>query len=605
MAENETQDDITAYFLNDEGDIVGEMDKQEYLKVMGQTLAMEVDSVNSSLRNKNFEDDVETKSKAIEKVKGFEGSNQSTSEVGYAGSIAGATLESKIAPRPYDPESFATFMEVNSVHKQAVQAKVRDSVGREFKLVPKFPIKKKTPQDEEVTETNQYDLRIEEEDFQKDCKTILEFIEDCNEEKTFQEILSLAAMDREAIGWGAFEVIRQGDGKIAKLERLPAVRLKVLEGFDGYLETSVAHNSYETKTFHTYYQPFGEKVVAEVKDPFKELLTDGKEDTSLVKYKPERDGELNLIENKKLRWNLKDRNTGEDLPPTPQNLKKAANEVLFLPNNHINSIYYGFSDIVPAIPSILNNVHIADYLSQFFENNCVPRYIVIIKAGRVSDKFKKTITDYFKKEVKGKYGSTMVLTLSNLGGKDVDIEFKRIDAEQKEADFLETKKANNQDVMVAHGIPPALLAIHETASLGSGKGNAQSELYKDRFVVPSQRFYSQRINKLFRLGLGVTNALLEFDPMDIKDALTTAQVLNLLLIQGVLTINEARSRLGLEPIEGGDVPVVRVREGSFVRVSDIPNIQTKLKDEEFEVETSPEGEKQVTIDSLIGNTEDA
>jgi capsid portal protein len=403
-------------------------------------------------------------------------------------------------------------------------------------------------------------------------------------------------MDKEAIGWGAFEVIREASGKIARLQHLPATKLRVLIGFQGFVE--IIDTSLNARSGrHTYYQPFGQKFGKYIDDPF-DLSSRPKK--IFKPYNPEEDGELE-IGNKGLTFNLVNKLTGEPLKGKLQtNFKKAANEVLFIPNTHSSTIYYGYSDIVPSIGAVITNVHIRDYLLQFFEHNCIPRHAVIIKGAKVDDKFMELITDYFENKVKGSAHKTIILALTGFGNKNVEVEFRSLAADNKEADFLNTRKANDAQIMAAHGIPPAILGINDAASLGSGKGLSQADLYKNRVILPLQMFWASKLNKLFRLGLGCNYAKIEFDPMDIRDALQVAQTLNLLLTLGVLTINEARRQLGLDGnLKGGDVSFVRTPPQNLIKVTDIPKLKSLL-----EVQTSTGKAKDIAITPNLGDNQD-
>jgi len=552
----EVEESVCTVFLDEHGEVSDPWDLDQLLGLNKQSemVAADAESVRKDLREKAFEHSTQSKKEIDVRIGSYD------------------TVVGRIVPPPYDPVCLANFLTSNEVHFRAVKTKVQDSVGRDYKIIPKHPIRREETKEKDQV-VGDHGESVTEKQFQSDCKKITNFIENCHDELTFQQLCFRAAMDREAIGWGAFEVIRQADGKVARIQHLPAGVVKVLEGWAGYVEYR-GFSQDENKDIYTYYQPFGKKVVTESPDPFNPSKT------KKTPYNPEVDGELDIFKNKALHWRLKDKATGEDIPGTQANfLKKAANEVIFFPNDHSFTRYYGYADVIPAISAIIANSYISDFQIQFFEHNCVPRYVVIIKGAKVDNKFKEYITEYFKTKVKGNTHKTMVLTLSGLGNKNVDIEFKQIDAAHKEADFQETKKQNDQIIMTAEGVSAALLAINESASLGSGKGLSQAELYKDRIVTILQRFWAQKMNTLFRLGLGVLYAEIEYDPLDVRDALATAQVLNILIIQGVLTINEARRHLGMKSIPGGDSAFVRIREGSAVKVSDLPDIESQLKNE--------------------------
>lgn len=538
------------------------------------------DSVMESFYNKK---NVKLKNDSKElSIKNFEQSTQSQDELNDLQAITDF-LDPKfeVQPTPYDPRLLMKLQELSPVHSKCVKVKVRDSVGRSYKIFSKYPISA-----DEGDNTTTGTLTITEETFQEEVKRIKNFIDNCNSNEDFPEICYKVGLDKEGIGWGGFEVIRDGTGKVAKLMHIPGERIRTLKGFKGFIEID-DNSSLETR--YTYYQPFGQKVGKWIPDPF-DIRPVPRQ--VFRPYDPDEDGELRVGQNN-LQFNLMDKRTGEPMKGrVSTNFKNAANELLFIPNTHNSTIYYGISDIISAIGAILVNNKILDFYHQFFDHNCIPRYVVIVRGAKVEDSFHKMLNDYFENKIKGSAHKTMILTLGGIGGNRAEVEFKALNEGIKDSNFDSLEKANDQKIMTAHGIPPAVLAINEAASLGSGKGNSQAELYKNRVILPLQLFWANKLNKLFRLGLGCKYARIEFDPMDIKDALQLAQSLNYLLTLGVLTINEARRQLGMDGnLKGGDVAFVRLREKSLIKVEDLPTLTAELE----EMEDSEEPAKDIEI----------
>ena len=225
---------------------------------------------------------------------------------------------------------------------------------------------------------------------------------------------------------------------------------------------------------------------------------------------------------------------------------------------------------------MLANSFIDNHVIQYFEHNCVPRYAVSITGANVDKKLINKITKFLSSEVKGNQHKTLVFApKSGFGGK-VEVKFIKLDADNKEQDFINSYKFNAQRIMTANGVSPALLGISENANIGSGRGASQAENYKNTESLLTQLYAARRINKLFRLGLGCKYARIEYDPLNIKDAESLARILQILLVQGVISINEARNELGKAPRKGGDVPFVRMKERSMVRVEDLPKLESEL-----------------------------
>lgn len=530
----------------------------------------------------------------LEVAKTAKGTTQSLAELGssrFTSDLSGVQL---VEP-PYPPELLATFFEVCDIHFRCVRTKVTDSVGRDFEILPRVTVKPDEPGKKALAPGSGSDpqpdtfpgpssadtsprngsngkdvapktgrartliqkianmagsrLRpqtsriqdVSQEAVEEEVRIVEDFIEDANDTLGFEGVLDRAAMDYEAIGWAAIEVIRSADKQVRRISHIPAVRMRVMKGWRGFVEiVDSAGKGLNGAGLEggraVYYQPFGEKVRAKVVDP----LTGEPQE-----YDPRKHGP---IDPQKLEWNLIDRETGK---PT-KDLKKAANEVIWIPRHHINTIYYGYTDVVPALGWLLANVHIRDYLLQFFEHNTVPRYAIIIEGARLSEPVKKAITSYFGTHVKGKAHKTLIIPIPAMRG-EVRVRFERLDADAQEGSFQDTKKNNSQSIMTAHGVSPAIIGIAEAANLGSGKGLSQAEIYKDRIVTPSQRYWARKLNRLFKTGLGVQLVALKFNPLDIRDMEAEMKVLTGYMGTGNLTINQVRKKAGLgPPIPGGD-----------------------------------------------------
>lgn len=509
--------------------------------------------------------------------KGFDQSTQSHSEIGRADiNQSLGTLASRVIQPPYPPECLDDLINNDVIASKCIEKKVRDSTGRKITIKPIGTIR---PADSEEASTDNYDHGefISQEEFDVDCKKIKDFMNGQSDFcENFQATCFKAFSDREAVGWGAIEVIRAASGAVAQINHLPASRVRRLRGGKGFVEIK----GYDSlgKEQYTYYQNFGEKVIVREPDPFDPQTFDPKvpEDrkpTRKIPYDPDKHGELFIGQNK-IEWDFKDRQGG-----ATTSFQDACNEVLFLPKEHRGTKYYGISSSYPAIASMLANSFIDNHIIQYFEHNCVPRYAVSITGANADQKLIDKITKFLSSQIKGNQHKTLVFApKSGFGSKKVEVNFIKLDADNKEQDFIRSYGANDQRIMTANGLSPALLGIVESASLGSGKGSSQQDSYKNGESLPNQLYAALEINRFFKLGLGCKYARIEYDPLDIKDAESLARIVNILLIQGIISINEARSEFGKGPIDGGDVHFLRIKERSLVKVRDIPNLEFQLSE---------------------------
>ena len=526
---------IEEAFITGDDRIASSMDLQKEL-IRGSMACFDSDRIHKEAQN----------SALLDVMKTVEGSTQTDEELGLREGGMSSLSATKVVEPPYPPELLSAFLEVDSTHFRCVKTKTVDAVGREYSLDPIVNVVSDEEADQSVAFARQegnrkssahFPPKVSQSQVEEEVDAIKEFITDSNELIGFEGVLFRACMDYEAIGWAAIEVIRSADMKIRKLAHIPATRIRPLRGWKGFVEVL-------SDSKYIYYQPFGSKIVSNEKSPVT---------GEPLPYDPKKHGELKPGS---LSWNMCDRDTG--LPT--RNFNRSANEVIWIPKHHASTIYYGYADVVPALGDVLGNVHIRDFMLQFFEHNTVPRYAVVIEGAKLAKDVKDAIMQYFGQHVKGKAHKTLIIPVPGMRG-EVKLRFEKLAADAQEGSFQETRKNNSQGIMTAHGVSPAIIGIAEHSELGSGKGLSQAEIYKDRIVTPSQRVWEHHLNRLLKLGLGTTLVAMKFNPLDIRDREAEKNVYISYLEKGVMTINQVAKRLGLAPVVGGDRNFINTPQG--------------------------------------------
>jgi len=452
--------------------------------------------------------------------KSMPGSNQETSKDPTAEQISDTDI---VEPR-YDTDMLTLLLEAEPVHFRCVSAKTTDSVKRQYHIVGQG----------------------EEQPDEVEAKLLKTFLMTCNDIDGFEGTLEKASLDRESVGYCAIEVVRSLDKKIRHVYHLPANRIRALKGFRGYVESTPSGKK-------TFYLPFGQKLLS----PSRKNLRGESEF-----YDPLLDGDISKAD-----WNIRSR---RDLSPE-KDIASSANEILFIPKFHPRSMYYGLPDIIPAVGSVIANINIRDFFLQFFENNTVPQYAIILKGAELTDEVKQTIQQFFSREVKGSAHKTLVIPIPSSMSDNVEVVFERLSSDTKEGSFQETRKNNWNEIVIAHGVPPAVVGMVDTANLGSGKGDAQAKVYKNRVVDPLRLGWERILAKLFCKGLGITKTFLEFESIDVEDRDAESERLVRYTSSGTLSLNEARKQLGKAPVPGGDRLFIQVQSG-LVYVDELPNL---------------------------------
>jgi PBSX family phage portal protein len=332
-----------------------------------------------------------------------------------------------------------------------------------------------------------------------------------NPEMTWGEILENVLTDFEALGNGYFEIVRNrfGQGPPKEIYHIPAVTMRVRKDKKGFIQ--------QRDNKLVYFRNFG---------------SDPKHPDS---YDP-RDKDKPLKE------------------------RRLLNEVIHIKNYHPRSSYYGLPDFLPALRALVGNKKAGDFNINFFDNNAIPQYAIIVKGGELARGTRKRIEEYFRTHIKGQAHKTLILEVVQEEGEKVDIEIKPLSVDIKDASFRMFRTDNAEEIRVAHGVPGRLIGLTEKGGLGgAGEGTSQQEIFKYHVIEPKQTRLEFRINNfLIKQGFGIHDWELKFKEIDVTDEGKVAEIVQKLVRLGVLTINEGRKMMLQKPLKhpGADVPFI-------------------------------------------------
>jgi len=334
---------------------------------------------------------------------------------------------------------------------------------------------------------------------QDNYETLYDFFSTSGEDETFLEQMNDLMVDYESIGYGMLEVGRNRAGLPTKVWHIPANTVRVLRTQPGYLQRRD-----QAKTFFQ-------------RLPDKAQMKDGK-----------------LVS-----WNLMSPKTGN---PVVGNPTKAANELLMFKNYSPLSERYGLPDFLPAIWAILGNMYARDYNLDAFDESMIPAYAIIVTGGTIGPETRALIQQYFE-ELRGTRRSTLIVTIA---GKNVKVEFKKLERDLVDASFKEYLENNRNEIMLAHGVHPARIGIVEAAHLGAGSGTSQLENYKRAVIEPRQRRLAFRINEfIVRRCFGIRDWKFVFEPLDVRDKVNLSKRHAIYLRWGVMSPDEVRQDIGM------------------------------------------------------------
>lgn len=311
-----------------------------------------------------------------------------------------------------------------------------------------------------------------------------EAIDDMNSEDTFKEVLEKVWKDYETMGNGYIEVGRsETTGEIAYIGHLPAATIRVRRERDGFVQI-IGKNAVFFRNF-------------------------GKDDPDPI---------------------------GQDRNP---------NEVIHLKKYAPSSTFYGVPDIVAAKQAVAGNKFSADFNLDYFENKAVPRHVIILKGATINPRLAKNILEFFETGLKGKNHRSLFVPLpASTNEKKVEFEIKPVEAGVQDASFNNYRKANLQEILMAHRVPINKVGLPEGVSLAVARD--ADKTFKEQVCGPEQDTLEKKVNKIIKEVQG-DNAIfdLSLNELTLTDEATQSQIDERRIKTGTETANEQRVRRGL------------------------------------------------------------
>lgn len=223
-----------------------------------------------------------------------------------------------------------------------------------------------------------------------------------------------------------------------------------------------------------------------------------------------------------------------------------SSEIIHIRDDNDDSIYRGKSRL-RSLTNIINIYNsLLQFQQQFFKNNAIPG-IVLTTDSILNQKFKERLLEVWKANY-----STIMDGARNPaildGGLKIDkfseINFQNLDFENS-VDRLE------QDMAKALGVPYVLLKSGNNANI-----SANQVLFYEHTILPIVSMMASAFQHFFN------SAEIQPDKASIvalqPDLKTQSSYYSSLVSTGIITPDEARIRLGFEPLETPDTSAIRV-----------------------------------------------
>lgn len=317
-----------------------------------------------------------------------------------------------------------------------------------------------------------------------------DWLEGLNYDDSFQKTMEKVVTDLQATGNGYIEIGRKVTGEIGYVGHIPATTIRVRRLRDGYVQ--IIGNQV------VYFRNFGAK------------------------------------------------------NQNPMTSDPRPNEIIHIKEYSPLNTFYGVPDIISAMSSLVGDQLAAQYNIDYFNNKAVPRYIVTLKGAKLSGDAEDKLFRFLQTGLKSQSHRTLYIPLpGDSDGNKVEFDMKPIENGIQEASFKEYRKANRDDILIAHQVPISKLGGGDSSAIAAAL--AQDRTFKEQVARPMQEYLEKVINRIIREKTDILE--LRFNELTLTDEIAQSQILERYVRNKIMVPNEARELLDLPQRADGDEPM--------------------------------------------------
>ena len=213
-------------------------------------------------------------------------------------------------------------------------------------------------------------------------------------------------------------------------------------------------------------------------------------------------------------------------------------EVIHIKENSFNSMYRGVPRLKPAWRTMKVLGSMRNFQDNFFKNGAVPG-LVIKSPNTLSEKIKERMLAAWRARYNPEAGGRRPLILD--GGLELDT---LSNTSFRELDFADSIKANENIILQALGVPPILLDSGNNANI-----RPNHRMYYLETILPIVRKINFAFERYFGFDLQEDTSKIPAMQPELRDQ---AWFYSTLVNGGVMTPNEARVSMRLDPLDGLD-----------------------------------------------------
>jgi PBSX family phage portal protein len=331
-------------------------------------------------------------------------------------------------------------------------------------------------------------------------KWFMGLADDKETEMTSHEVLTAAWEDLETLGQGTIELARDPKGELRYWYHVPA----------------------HTVRFHRD----GVKVCQ---------IREGKR-VWFKRWIPEDDREIDKV-------------TGKLGPKGSVDAGRKGNEIFVIKRPSRRSSWYGVPTYISATGWITLSTAARDDNIFFFENRREPRWAIILENVEDDPELEAQLRKALQVDLAEPH-KNLLIPLSGPG----KVTFKQLGDNKGDMSWENLQKRADTEILTGHRMPGERIGIVKQGALGGTSVGESVKVYKESVVMTSQALLASRVNKLIRNEGPVTDPDWKWSPKELD--LTEEEIVLEAGVKGfqggVLSLNEAREKVGEEPLGDED-----------------------------------------------------
>jgi HK97 family phage portal protein len=238
-------------------------------------------------------------------------------------------------------------------------------------------------------------------------------------------------------------------------------------------------------------------------------------------------------------------------------------DIIHLTVMNIGGQPYGFTPLEPLLSDIATLIYAKEFAGKYFENDGIPYFLFNMPEetpdGRGYELLKKELKELKKQENKYK---SLVTT-----GK---IDVQQIQKFNKDMEYPKLIEHFTQVILMALGVPAHRINLTIDVRQVGGAVNRAYEGYYKKIAFTQQVLENILNSELFRHW----RVKIVFNRAYKIDEMREAQVVQILTQAGLVTVEEAREMMGLEPQMPKGTPAVRTGDDMKINFNDVKRQDT-------------------------------